>query len=70
MLGDDGRAALTVVDEPVLARFTPEFCDAVLGREDSACDDRPASTLEHVPGPLDAHGEWTAITICSAGFCS
>ena len=39
-----------LVRTSVLARFTPEMCDAVLGREDSAVVLGGARALEYVPG--------------------
>ena len=42
----------------VLGRFTPELCDAVLGREDSAAVLAELARSNMFLVALDAHGEW------------
>ncbi len=42
----------------VLGRFTPELCDAVLGREDSAAVLADLARSNMFLVALDAHGEW------------
>ena len=42
----------------VLGRFTPELCDGVLGRDDSAAVLADLARSNMFLVPLDAHGEW------------
>ena len=63
-LGEEVLAALApetkdfLVRTSALGRFTPELCDAVLGREDSAVLLAELSHSNQFLVALDAHGEW------------
>ena len=63
-LGDEVLAALApeirdfLVRTSVLPRFTPELCDAVLGREDSAAVLAELARSNMFLVALDARGEW------------
>jgi hypothetical protein len=54
----------------VLGRFTPQLCDAVFGREDSAAVLAELARTNMFLVALDAAGSGTATTVCSASFWS
>ena len=60
-----------LVRTSVLGRLTPELCDAVLGREDSAAVLADLARSNMFLVALDARGEWyLATTTCSPRFSS